>query len=273
MMGVARHLGIYRGVFIHDFDRIVYVPNTTPSQSFEPGPACLSTSPSSFPRFHSDQQTKCILCAFLPKTYMILITSLAQLPKELANWHLSNSATLPMLGPNSLAFSYLARLDRVDTSSCWICCIGNHITVRCNTICTPWPSVEVYAMVITLWISCPVISLLLLIATSLPSDYWIIRSLLATRDPLDPRTDRNNLLCGEMLTQTYHTVAGHFYSKPTGLSLQRMVGRSPSPSCNGCGRILPLAIHFPSSPFSNLYPWYWDARIQYLSVWNAVTCW
>lgn len=42
------------------------------------------------------------------------------------------------------------------------------ITVRCNAVWPPpLPSVEVYAMGIKLWISCPVISLLLLIATIL----------------------------------------------------------------------------------------------------------
>lgn len=77
MMRVIRPSRTYRGLFIHDLDRILYCPNTTPWQSFQPGPACLSTSPSSSSSFYSSQQTKCILCAFFTKTYMILITSLA----------------------------------------------------------------------------------------------------------------------------------------------------------------------------------------------------
>lgn len=88
---------------------------------------CL-LAPSSFLRFYSSQQTMCILCAFLSKTYMILITSLAW-PNYQKNWHLSYSATLPMLGSNSLALSYLSRLDGVDTS-CRIWCIGHHTSLQ-----------------------------------------------------------------------------------------------------------------------------------------------
>lgn len=56
-----------------------------------------------------------------------------------------------------------------------------------------------------LWFSCPVIFLRLQIATVLLLDYWIIRSLPATIDPLDLKMDRNILLWGEISPQTYHS--------------------------------------------------------------------
>ena len=146
MMDVIRPLGKPRGVFIHDLDSTVYGPNNNAVTVLPALQRVCLLAPSSFPHFHSSQQTKCISVCLSHQDVHATNHILGSIARRTGTYRIP-----------PLCRCLVQVLSRSVTSLVSTGWTLHHvrisalvITVHCNIVCPPLPSVEVYAMGITL---------------------------------------------------------------------------------------------------------------------------
>lgn len=145
MVVVIRPLGKSRGVFIHDLDSIVYGPNNHAVTILPALQRVCLLAPSSFPRFHSSQQTKCISVCLSHQDIHATNHILGSIARRTGTYRILPLCRCLVQVPSHSVTSLV--------STGWTLHHGRIaalvITVRCNIV-YPLLSVEVYAMGITL---------------------------------------------------------------------------------------------------------------------------